>query len=347
MERIINRFIEVLGDPISVEALEDYVNTCIELHNQYQTEFHGHHILPKALFPEHIKDSWNIVNLTPYNHCRVHHKLILAYSRYEFIRPLNQMKPISEEEEKALKEARSEAAKQYWIELRKDPEAYDARRKNRSDWMKENYVPGTKFYDDMIEALQIRYADNIVKDKISATMQEWWDSRTEEEMYQISEKRKNQWTDEMRDKLIAHLDARYADEEFMIAFRAKMTIVNADPEKRESASKSMKLRWEDEEYRTKTLAAREEANKQLKESGKKRSNSDKMKAKWEDAVWKAKILADRAERRAKKKTETSTENKSKRKSCGNNSSTMTERWKDPVFRKMMLDARKKDKHETN
>ena len=39
-----------------------------------------HHILPKALFPEYIKEKWNLINLTPREHFIAHWMLARIYS---------------------------------------------------------------------------------------------------------------------------------------------------------------------------------------------------------------------------------------------------------------------------
>jgi len=49
-----------------------FVKNCIVPENSY---FEKHHILPRSIFPQFSKESWNIVNLT-YNQHRIAHKIL-------------------------------------------------------------------------------------------------------------------------------------------------------------------------------------------------------------------------------------------------------------------------------
>lgn len=67
---------------ISEEALEEYLNICLVCKESTDIYVEKHHILPKSMFPEYSKSSWNLVVLDRETHINAHRKLYNMYSDY-------------------------------------------------------------------------------------------------------------------------------------------------------------------------------------------------------------------------------------------------------------------------
>ena len=78
-EKLMQIFQLKLGKPDNEEKLLEYIVFCLNKHNDYKDYHEKHHILPRAVFPEHIKDDWNISCLSYENHVLGHFLLAEAY----------------------------------------------------------------------------------------------------------------------------------------------------------------------------------------------------------------------------------------------------------------------------
>lgn len=313
MENYINKFIDRLGEPSSIEKLLEYINFCLQ--NNFMEDkdtnehIEIHHLYPRSKFPEYISENDFLIKLKYLDHVKAHLLLSEAYPIRCFLRTLNFM-PLDMEQYELRKLLTSIAAKKSFKELKQNVEKYNEYIRKKSLTGKLLMQPDNEVYiriQESIKRFNESDAGKLVNISRSKKLLEYWDNLTEEEYENRCSINKAVWdnlTEEEYKKRVAAAAARYKDEEFNKKFIKTMTIVNKDEEKRKSAGKTIKNLWESEEYRKNVMIARKAVNDKLKEDGIKRSNSSKIKDKWNDPIWKESMLLARAEARKRKLNET-------------------------------------------
>ena len=70
-EFLIKELVEKLA--LSEEDAKSYINF-ISVNSTVKTpgKTEAHHVLPKSIFPEYLKSTWNLVNLSHFNHFKYH-----------------------------------------------------------------------------------------------------------------------------------------------------------------------------------------------------------------------------------------------------------------------------------
>jgi hypothetical protein len=278
-QKLINFFISKLGNPQNREKLEEYINFCLTNNNDFEGYFERHHILPRAVFPEHIKDVWNISNLTYENHVLSHFILAEAYLDRKFSRTLNFLKNKSEDDIIRFKKILSETTKKYWKDL--SNEEYDARCLMYSVRMKKMMHAGSEFHKKVCAGVNEYYENNPDRRKeLSIFFKDLWKNKTKEE---YDEWCKNMiWSEDRHVVHKKHMAERWANPIWREELTKKMNIINKDINKRQDASEKLKELWKDPEFVFK-----------MKNRKTGTSNSLKMKEKWKDPVWKKNMLHSR------------------------------------------------------
>ena len=158
MKEIKDKFIEVLGVPHDMCALDEYISFVIEnsINEQTLQYCENHHILPQSLFIDS-----RTYKLTYEDHVNAHRLLINAYPIREFIRPLNFMLNRKEKESAEYRKLISISAKLKWVEFKKT-ESYIFWKNKRSEYMSQYMKNGGSVY-----LSKLRYSDPKNKEKIS------------------------------------------------------------------------------------------------------------------------------------------------------------------------------------
>jgi len=220
--------------------LDKYINFFISYKINEEVDYiERHHILPRSVFPEYENESWNIIKLDYDSHRLAHLWLFKSINDRKYQRPLNWMMNYYKN-----KIETSNASKKAWINFKLNKDKYDNWLKKRSEYMK------------ILSSEEQRRRANI-----------FWKNITEEKYDEFSKKMKEYWTEEKKiEKSKQMLDfyskpenkekkseeaKRFFEsrtEEEIMKFKEKMNIVNKDYDKREDASKKIKLKWKDPEY---------------------------------------------------------------------------------------------------
>ena len=272
-EKIRELLIDNLGEPDDYDALTKYISFVIENEVVEETELYCefHHILPSS-----VKTNDFTVKLTYNNHCYAHLLLFLTYNSNAFHRTLNFMKPELSERgvnyKKSLKKAREEGWKKFkntdkyaqYIEARKLLTSIRMKNGFASELSKRRFDNNPNARKEISDHFKNKWSDPEYKERVRKSM--------------ILGKQ----TDAAKARMSASTKKRYEmmseDEKKIIS--EKMTIVNNQLSKREDASKKIKEKWKDPEFKEK-MSKRKHGS----------SNSVALKLKWADPVWKAKILA--------------------------------------------------------
>lgn len=312
MENYINKFVDRLGEPSSIEKLIEYIEFCVQNNitiENYDKHIEVHHLFPRAKFPEYINEKTFLINLKYLDHVKAHLLLSEAYPIRCFLRTLNFM-PLDMEQYELRKLLISIAAKKSFKEFKQNAEKYNEYIRKKSLTGKMLMQPDNEIYIRIQESLK-RFneseAGKLTNISRSNTLLEYWANLTEEQYQKRCSINKATWdnlTEEEYEKRRIAAASRYKDNEFNKKFIETMTEVNKNEEKRKAAGKTIKNLWESEEYRENVMTARKVVNDKLKEDGIKRSNSSKLKDKWNDPIWKESMLLARAEARKRKLNET-------------------------------------------
>jgi hypothetical protein len=278
-QKIMEKFISKLGEPDNKEKLEEYIDFCLNNNHDTEDYFERHHILPRAVFPEHIKEIWNISSLSYENHVLCHFILSEAYLQRKFSRTLNFLKNKTDDEIIRYKKILSETSKKWWKDL--TDEEYDARCLMYSIRMKKMMQEGSEFHKKICDGMKEYYLNNPHrKEELSIFFKNLWKNKTKEE---YSEWCKNMiWSKNHHVVHKKYMKEKWADSAWRETQTKKMNIVNKDINKRKDASKKIKEKWKDPIFL-------EKMNKRKK--GK--SNSEKLKELWKDPIWKQNMLQSR------------------------------------------------------
>jgi hypothetical protein len=288
-ERLMQLFRLKLGNPDNEEKLLEYISFCLYKHNDYEDYYEKHHILPRAVFPEHTKDNWNISCLSYENHVLGHFLLAEAYLNRKFSRTLNFLKNKTEDEVVKLKKILSEISKKWWKDLTE--EEYDARCLMYSTRMKKMMQNGSEFHKKVCDGVNEYYKNNPHrKEELKKFFKDLWKNKTKEEYAEWCSNMK--WNEDRRTQHKKYMEEKYQNSNFKELFDKKMKEVNSNINKRKDASIKLKEKWKDPNFIDKM-------NKRKPGS----SNSSKMKEKWKDPVWKEYMLNQRKIKR-KLKNET-------------------------------------------
>ena len=278
-EKLMQIFQLKLGKPDNEEKLLEYIVFCLNKHNDYEDYHEKHHILPRAVFPEHIKDDWNISCLSYENHVLGHFLLAEAYLNRKLSRTLNFLKNKTEDEVIKLKKILSETTKKWWKELTE--EEYDARCLMYSVRMKKMMQSGSEFHKKVCEGINEYYKNNPHrKEELKNFFKDLWKNKTKEEYDEWCLNMK--WDEERRTQHKKYMEERYQDPNFKESFDKKMKEVNSDLNKRKDASVKLKEKWKDPDFINKM-------NKRKPRS----SDGSKLKEKWKDPVWREYMLNQR------------------------------------------------------
>lgn len=164
-QEILNKFIEVLGQPTNINTLEEYIDSLFS--EQSLDEYkESHHIFPKCVFG---KDGNNeTVYLDYKNHIKAHVLLAKCYPTIQkLIRPLNFMLSESDFKNNGFDEAtrinRSNVATELWKDEKYRVKVLESRKE---------------------------FLDNGGRTKMSETMYSRWNSLTEEQRLKFKDKMK-------------------------------------------------------------------------------------------------------------------------------------------------------------
>ncbi len=234
----INKFLEKLGQPDSMDALYEYLYFIeSKLGNIYsETEYcERHHILPQYKFKEYRFSEWNIIKLLYPDHVKAHELLYLAYTNRSIGRTLNFMKSNLTKDSTLT----SISSKKGWAKLKSNPEKYTQWRTRRSVYMKS--VPSEIFKKQQLNywsnISQAEYEKRCLGNKLS-----WTPERRSSQSEKLSNYFKNN-PDE-----IAYRNKKRWDnmpQNKRQAFNEKMTIINKDINKRQKAGEKIRNKWKD------------------------------------------------------------------------------------------------------
>lgn len=285
-KELIQMFIDKLGLPNNHSKLEEYIDFCLNNNNKNIDDYYErHHVLPRAVFPEHIKSVWNVSNLTYENHVLGHFLLAEAYLNRKFSRTLNFLKNKTENEVIILKKILSETTKKWWKDL--THEEYDARCLMYSVRMKKMMQSGSEFHKKVCDGINEYYNNNPHrKEEISLFFKNLWKSKTKEEYNKWCNNML--WSQERHNQHQKYMKERYQNSNFKESFDKKMKEVNSNVNKRKDASVKLKEKWKDPLFIDKMNKRKQGV-----------SNSSKLKEKWKDPVWREYMLSSRKKNETK------------------------------------------------
>lgn len=264
-------FIKVLGEPYNKEALQDYIsyvqNSCLS--NIAETYVEKHHILPMSVFGKND----NVYTLEYSQHVEAHSKLAKAYPIRQFLRPLNFMLSKKEKESLEYRKLLSEAAKKSWREFKKS-EKYQEWRKKRSQHMTEKMKNGLS-----AELSAKRWADPKAREVVSNQFKSLWQDEEYKNRVVLAMKEERNSV-EGKKRMVAAAKKNWENRSDIDRdiFKDKMSDINSNEEKRKDASRKLKEKWADPEYRDK-MKNRKTGN-----------NGSTMKEKWADPEFRQKML---------------------------------------------------------
>lgn len=239
--KLINIFVKELGEPDSMEFLNEYLDFTLNYSKKGNGYSERHHILPRSSFKEYESEDWNIVDLLYEDHVYAHELLFQAYINRQNQRPLQFMKSQLSKNHEMV----SESAKKGWKTLKSDPIKY-------SDWIRK----------------QSNHMKSLSSEEQSRRSKLGWDRLNDIEYEKRCEINKNNWTDERKSKKSKDMKDYFKNNPDEMSKRSskmwnnmdpskkkefdnKMDIVNKDPEKRAKAARSIKSKWKDPEFRNK------------------------------------------------------------------------------------------------
>lgn len=295
MKNIKEELIKVLGEPKN--SLDEYINLVSADYSNIETDYiEVHHILPRSLFPQFKKESWNLVKLPYKIHIDAHILLAKCYPIGPFIRPLNWMLNIEEKIEYNFKGLCAIRAKEQWMILKQNKEKYNNWILKRSKYMKSVMVPGTLVYDNIIQGAKDRWTkeerlqhSNIMKDR--------W-ANDEDFRLKCCKNRGEPWSEERHLKNSLILANKRLDEEYVINLKIKMKEVNSNEDKRRASSETAIRNMKDTRFK-------EEVMKKIKSTKQSnidkgiipKTNSSKLKELWADPIWKENMLSARKQKK--------------------------------------------------
>jgi hypothetical protein len=209
----------------NIEYLEKYLKLLLEYKiyiNESDIYTEKHHILPRSIFPEYEKESWNIVELSYEDHVDAHLYLFKAINNRTYQRPLNWMLNQYKNREEI-----SNAAKKGWVNLKKDKTKYEKWRNNKSESMKK-FRNSQRYKDIMTEYYKsISYKTRKKRNYLSNSHKEdffssenqrrraklFWNNITDEEYTIFSNKIKEYWTNEKREDKSKQMIEHYSNPE--------------------------------------------------------------------------------------------------------------------------------------
>lgn len=263
-------FIERLGNPYNEDRLNEYINFCIDnCSTEDETNYcELHHILPRSVFVDYIKDVNNISKLIYSKHVNAHILLSEAYPIYSFIMPLNFM--IVDETENSI--LRSDAVKDWWkFHKLHHPEVIksiqDKRKNSTNDFemfKKAGEICRQKRSDRLKNDIEYR-------DRFCETMSGIWTNEVREKHSKKQNERFSKQSE--RDKISDGVKKRYLNDEFKKSFDITMTNVNKSAEKRKDASVKLKALWQDPEYVNRVMDGRR--NRKLMDEQNNETNKNK------------------------------------------------------------------------
>jgi hypothetical protein len=240
-QKIKEIFINELGEPDSLDKLNEYLDFIISYNRPLDGYFEKHHILPNSLFKGYEKTEWNLVKLLYEDHIKAHEILAMAYINRITMRPLNFMKSNLSKNSNLL----SKASKKGWKKLKSDEKKYNQWRLSRSNHMK-----------------------SLSSEERGRRSKKAWDSYSNEDYIKRCEINKMIWNEDRKRLKSEQMKSYFKDNpsemhERMSRFwknmdpnkkeqwDLKMSKVNKDPLKRKKASESLKKKWEEEDFRKK------------------------------------------------------------------------------------------------
>lgn len=263
-ERIINEFIDLLGQPSSMQILQDYIDICSEPEVDETVYSEIHHILPRCKFPQFENlniYNWNSVSLNYNNHIKAHYLLAKSYPIAQFTKPMNMMLSgkydnLDRDDVRLINSTRAKACWENLSEL--DKTAFSIK---RSIFMKSAMQPGNKTFDSVQEGCRLRYENPLNLQANRDMVKSVWAKYAPEERSNIMKERSLKVDVEHRS---AKLKERYEDVGFMSKFTETMTAVNKDESKRKEASVVLKEMWKDDTHRNKVIASRQTSEAKAK-----------------------------------------------------------------------------------
>jgi hypothetical protein len=284
---IFGRFIRILGEPKDRKLLLNYISFCKNNLNIDESIYSENHLLPVAVDKSFIKVKYNIIRLTYKNHIEAHKMLVECYPIRKFFNPLHFMCKGD------VKYSRSEAIKQWWIQFKSTNEY--------QYWIEKHRISTNNFENfnkagKEIHLINIKTSEH--KNKIKNTLRKFWDNVDDEYLAKLSEQRKLSMTLEVREKISNTWKERWKDEKYHKKMCEKMTVVNADLNKRKSSGEKIKLKWEDPYFREKMQQVIETRQIDYK------AHSNTMKNLWSDPEFREKMLEARKNSKKRKNNET-------------------------------------------
>lgn len=281
MNNYIEKFIEILGEPYSLENLAYYIefvmkNTVIKEESSEYCE--DHHIIPTSIFKND-----EVYTLTYINHVEAHVLLAKAYPISKFLRPLNFMLSRNEKESIEYRKLLSYSIKDNWKKF-KNTNQYIIWKEKRRSACKNHMINGhAKIMAEKGNTPELK------KKKSEAMKLYWTEERKKEKSLSMIEYNEVNGTE----RYSKALRKRYSDmsEQKFTEFVDKMNKVNKNPEKRKKAGNKIKEKWKDPVFIEKM---------KNRKQGSSESRSSKMKELWADPVWKENML----EKRRNKNNET-------------------------------------------
>jgi len=275
---IFSKFIKLLGEPTNRKLLLQYISFCKNSCTNIGNKIEKHHIVPKSVCREWIKESFNIIPMEYENHIKAHRMLVEIYPIRKFYRPLNYMLNYNKPDE--YSKMKSKEVIDWWVSFRKSDEYLlwiERRRKSTNNF--ENFIKGG------IKSSIKRNKSKKYREKISEKCKDFWNVKNRKEH---SKKIKEAMTNEVKNKMSIISEERWANKDFRNKMKNKMKDVNSQEEKRKISSEKNKKHWKSLEYRKKMKEARE--------NGKQRDvvgQSNKMKEKWKNPEFRKMMLEKR------------------------------------------------------
>ena len=285
VEKVKELLISNLGTPDNQDKFDEYIEFI------YENEYHGdefycedHHILPRC-----IKENDHTVRLKYNDHCEAHMLLFLAYNRNDLQCTLNFMKPTLEERKSEYRDAISKARRRGWNKF-KNSEQYDEYVKRMAE------ITSGRMKDGWASELsKKRYSKSGAREKISTQFKELWaDDEYKERVRQSMIEERNSPAGKARMKKAAQKMWDNKSIEEKEQFVESTTRANQNINKREDASRKIKKKWKDPEFKSKMLKRPKRSEEKNKE------HSNILKEKWKDPAFKAMMLKKRKEARERK-----------------------------------------------
>jgi hypothetical protein len=273
MDNIKENFIAVLGSPYNSEHLDRYISFVLSNNLSDSDEyFEYHHIFPQSLFNDDT-----VVKLKYADHVLAHRLLVDAYPIREFIRPLNFMLSRTDKLDIEYRKLISISAKLSWKKFKETPN-YITWRNKRSIYMNQ-YMKngGSKYLSDL------RFSNQKNRDKVSTQFKELWQQEEYRAKIILAMKlERNSSEGKLRMTKSATKRWNKMTEQQRIDFSQKMLYINSNEEKRKDASKKIKAKWQDEEFKDKMSKRKTRG-----------SDGSALAKRWADPIFREKMLLSR------------------------------------------------------